>query len=842
MKKFSFSLKFFAFISVSIFISFISLTSFASTSESEKALVTLSGDGTLGIIDLSTNRVVSTLSLGGVPTGVVVTPDVKIALAVNNDSEEIVVIDLSDNSVLGSFKIGKTNLSNLEEIALTPDGKKALVTFSGDGTLQVLDINIDFQNPAVYEKNLTVLGTISLGGTPTGIVVSPDGKIAFSLNTYSEEIVVIDLSNNSVIGSFRIGKNDFSNLEDIVLTSDGKKAFVSFPGDGIVEVLDINMDFKNQAVYEKDLTVLSTIITGGVPTGISITADGKNLLVADNEKELVLVIDLSNNSITKKIAVGKNAFSNPEDIAVIPNLDNNTPPTPPPSDNAPPTTPPTLPPEMMPPTSNGQYDVIPDADKLPALTKQRVIEILKEHFTKRYGENLIYNQPSSEKKNQGPETCFKNTGALKPYQDGSGWWIYSYFCIAETSDPISRQDAALYLTSLLQLPVIADPQAKPFKGTILEYNQFTPHYRSVLYFSPYLYTEQVEKKIVYNTESNISESQFLKWIDSLEEGEKSGFHRGAQDCAQEKFYKFLEQDKFLFFNDSGRMKCVASMEDVCQVDLSKNDTFRDLNPCNTALDDRLQEETLADGFECKKYEIWWFSSTGCTQIKDDPCNSLFPTKKRGYYPSLDECTEANNGRTTPIPRAGYEDPVLVNSDGALNPFPDTDISSLPGKAAAELFRRGVIGGRRNGNFEGDALVNRAEFVKFALLARFGKVDEIENNGKFPDLKTGEWYMKFVLGAAKLGIIQGYPDGKFRPELGINTAEFLKMITITFDIEKNLPYSYSDVTEGDWFSEYAGAAERYEIFPERTEKLEPGRYLTRYEVATGIYQFLKNREE
>ena len=80
----------------------------------------------------------------------------------------------------------------------------------------------------------------------------------------------------------------------------------------------------------------------------------------------------------------------------------------------------------------------------------------------------------------------------------------------------------------------------------------------------------------------------------------------------------------------------------------------------------------------------------------------------------------------------------------------------------ELYRRAVIGGYPDGEFKGDNEVNRAEAAKFLLLARFGTVDELTNNGRFPDVLDGEWYVKFVIFAADEGIISGHPDGLFLP--------------------------------------------------------------------------------
>lgn len=137
-------------------------------------------------------------------------------------------------------------------------------------------------------------------------------------------------------------------------------------------------------------------------------------------------------------------------------------------------------------------------------------------------------------------------------------------------------------------------------------------------------------------------------------------------------------------------------------------------------------------------------------------------------------------------------------------------------------------------------MNRAETAKFLLLARYGEVQEMTNNGRFSDVLDGEWYTKFVMQAAILGVINGYPDGKFRPAQEINTAEFLKMITLMFNFPENLAYDFVDVPKDAWFAKYAGAADRYDLFPERGQNLEPSRQISRYDVAVAIYQYLKNR--
>lgn len=63
----------------------------------------------------------------------------------------------------------------------------------------------------------------------------------------------------------------------------------------------------------------------------------------------------------------------------------------------------------------------------------------------------------------------------------------------------------------------------------------------------------------------------------------------------------------------------------------------------------------------------------------------------------------------------------------------------------------------------------------------------------------------------LGIVEGYPDGTFRPERNITRAEFAKIAVITMGLEKsadllaNVPSQFKDVKVGDWYTKYINVA-------------------------------------
>lgn len=173
-------------------------------------------------------------------------------------------------------------------------------------------------------------------------------------------------------------------------------------------------------------------------------------------------------------------------------------------------------------------------------------------------------------------------------------------------------------------------------------------------------------------------------------------------------------------------------------------------------------------------------------------------------------------------------------------FPDLVPNSLADEAAYALSAQGVISGYPDGTFKPLNRVNRAEAAKFLLNARYKTLPVTPAKQLFPDVPTNAWFSPFIALAANTGVISGYPDGTFKPANTVNTAEFLKMLALTFNLPLNVSYGYIDVPEDAWFAQYAGIATTYNLFPKRPGYvLYPEMLLTREEVAIAINQLLRS---
>ncbi len=192
----------------------------------------------------------------------------------------------------------------------------------------------------------------------------------------------------------------------------------------------------------------------------------------------------------------------------------------------------------------------------------------------------------------------------------------------------------------------------------------------------------------------------------------------------------------------------------------------------------------------------------------------------------------------------YEQEVQEEEE-LSNPYADINSSvaeTLRGRAAIYLSHKNIIKGYLNREtlevkFKGYRTLNRAEVCKFIVLSAYGSVEDI-NTSPFPDVSADAWYAKYVQKAKEKGLVHGYADGKFRPAQTVTTAEFLKMLTEAHNLQQNLSVSYYDVSLADWYYQYAGVAQKYDLFPEKGNYLEPNKVLTRWETAVAIYQLIK----
>lgn len=166
-------------------------------------------------------------------------------------------------------------------------------------------------------------------------------------------------------------------------------------------------------------------------------------------------------------------------------------------------------------------------------------------------------------------------------------------------------------------------------------------------------------------------------------------------------------------------------------------------------------------------------------------------------------------------------------------FPDMDHSWFRySESVAFLVDRGVIQGYPDGTFHPKNPINRAEFLKLVFRAAGGH-DPV-GGSCFPDVPSDAWFAPFVCAAVRRDVVNGYPDGLFRPEQTVNTAEALKIIANLYDRKAE------ERTGEYWYRPYVKEFDRDDVFPEHSYL--PGDLLNRERAADLIARVVRHEEQ
>ncbi len=166
-----------------------------------------------------------------------------------------------------------------------------------------------------------------------------------------------------------------------------------------------------------------------------------------------------------------------------------------------------------------------------------------------------------------------------------------------------------------------------------------------------------------------------------------------------------------------------------------------------------------------------------------------------------------------------------------------------------LRKHGVVSGYRD-EVSGKTLfypkspVTRAQVLKVFFLGSNIDVPEIADGSDtgFLDVDSKQWYAKFVRYAKDQSVIQGNPDGLYRPDQTVNRAAALKIAleinrVNTSGIATDL--TYADVPADAWYKNYMAFAYSHMLFdPDSDGKVRPDAEMTRDEVADLMYRLIK----
>jgi len=272
-------------------------------------------------IDLNNHQVTDTLTGGSGPAGMVISPDGKQLYIVNSYSNNLSVLDLETQTERRRLKAGNNPVS----AAITPDGSEVYVSSRRS-------VPVDHMTSPITE--LTVAGTLQQRVTARkrwkdayimeNVAVTPSGDMAITTLIRPKNLIpavqiergwmmthgigVLERTENGRMVQLLLDEPNayYSDPFDIVISHDGKRAYVSHSGVDMITVIDLDeirilleeSTDEQLQTYANHLGissryVIGRISTGSNPKGMVLSPDGNWLYVAERLNDRIGVINTS---------------------------------------------------------------------------------------------------------------------------------------------------------------------------------------------------------------------------------------------------------------------------------------------------------------------------------------------------------------------------------------------------------------------------------------------------------------------------------------------------------------------------------------------------------------------
>jgi len=281
------------------------------------------------LIDLDAARVVDTLSGGSGPAGMVITPEEDYLYVVNSYSSDISIFEMETFKEKRRLRAGNNPVS----AAVTPDGTQVYVSSRRSipvphMTSPMTEMTVtDTRSQRVSERKMWKNAYIM-----ENVAVTPSGDMAISTLIRPKNLIpAVQIERGWMmthgIGIIERGENGrmiqllldepnsyYADPFDLVISPDGKKAYVSHGGVNTISVIDLDEirailrestdeQLKTYANYLglSSRYVIGRIPTGANPKGMVLSPDGRLLYVAERLEDRIAVINTNTLSTEKTI-------------------------------------------------------------------------------------------------------------------------------------------------------------------------------------------------------------------------------------------------------------------------------------------------------------------------------------------------------------------------------------------------------------------------------------------------------------------------------------------------------------------------------------------------------------
>lgn len=164
----------------------------------------------------------------------------------------------------------------------------------GSGTPRALTANFSGASVSSIDLSTGTTENIAVGANPGEVVVSADGRTAYVAGQGSNTVSVLDVARGTVTATVAVGRVPAG----LALTPDGGTLWVANYTDGTVQPVDTGT-----------LEAGAPVRVGDGPENMAVTPDGRTLYVANIHDDTVSPVDLATGTAGSPIAVGPRPFN-----------------------------------------------------------------------------------------------------------------------------------------------------------------------------------------------------------------------------------------------------------------------------------------------------------------------------------------------------------------------------------------------------------------------------------------------------------------------------------------------------------------------------------------------------
>lgn len=201
---------------------------------------------------------------------------------------------------------------------------------------------------------------------------------------------------------------------------------------------------------------------------------------------------------------------------------------------------------------------------------------------------------------------------------------------------------------------------------------------------------------------------------------------------------------------------------------------------------------------------------------------------------------SNGGSTGKYGATAFENKQETTVDSHEDEVKFTDIGNVEWahQAIKELYKRNIINGKGETEFDPEGYITREEFAK--IIVKAFHLEYSKNDMPFADVDNAEWYAPYVLAAYEAGIIKGVSDNEFGTGADLSRQDICTIVCRALNIEE-IAQETTFVDKKD-IADYAIDAVNYLVSVDIVKGFEDGTFLphepcTRAQASKIVYEVL-----